>query len=546
VQLSKFVLALAAVAFAAPASAIVFSEHAFKSGGGNLSDIDGTINAAFAAHVEAADADPFFATGRIGDCSATWLGDIDGEAWFLTAAHCLPAGSAAQPVTLSFTDWKGRVTASGHGWRHLPPERVTPPAGAAPGASDIALVQLPRVQVLVDAHGMPVQAPRIDGTAATSKPVSFVGYGTWGVGRHLDTRWSNNGVRRVLGRSVIDATRDAGHTLVANYIATSATSRTSRVADGDDGAAWWQYLDGQWRIVGVTHGFDATRSYATHIDAHVDWIRATMPGVQTPVHSHALTELAPLDIPAVQGRYTLAPNQTGVSMSSGEFLTAPGQHERVTLRTIDQVTRQAKDIVLRATRQPGQPLRFAWHDEDNAALASGAYRGTFTVDGRDGPFLRERFEVAVDVVHGVRAKVLRNAEYRSPDMALAVSNSTVYFLVPSTQAGASGPTSGAWSQTDWKSTIVVKTVNAETGLTVPVNLRGTRFTSCPNHFAINNGISMVGCGNQYSSTLRVVFLSDENPGLPRGLYRGIAYIEARGWHKPLREVFAIEVEIDTR
>ncbi|MEF1220716.1 trypsin-like serine protease, partial [Photobacterium damselae] len=164
--------------FSLPASAIVINEEVFKDNGGDVNNVPQSIKYANNDLREKSFSNEFLAVGVLPTCTATWIGnDTKGWSYILTAAHCVSYKDTVNEVWSRFTSWNGRVIAEGNGYSYVPQERIN-----GRGAStDIAILQLPTVDILVDKAGNPVPKPVLyDGEQEFGNTVSFVGYGIWG------------------------------------------------------------------------------------------------------------------------------------------------------------------------------------------------------------------------------------------------------------------------------------------------------------------------------------------------------------------------------
>ncbi len=544
---SVILLATLAAGLSAPASAIVVNENLFASHGGQVSNIHATIATAFAPMQATSRANPFYTVGDLGHCSATWLGDRDGYAWFLTSAQCVADSNVPmQAVVMRFVDWQGTVIADGQGWRYLPPARIDPASGLPLAATDIALVRLPSKAAIRDAAGHAVEPARLyAGANERTRPTTFIGHGAWGVGSQNNSHWTAlDGSRRVLGRSITDAYRYSDHTLVAGYSAKGATTRSARTTASDGGAPWWQHQEGVWAIVGTTHGNTNTQSHATRVSPYVAWIKSVFPDARSDLDPAAkLTDLAPYVSRAdAHLAWSVPSGQPGVTGPVGNIQSSVA----ILVDATDQVTGVKRTVHLRAGRPAGGSLDVRFDPADNPGLPSGAYRATFAVDATTSQVLQERVRIAMDVVRGVRGRVTHSSHYVSPNWS-PIANGAVYFVVPAAQGIASGPTGSTfYGDHDTHSIIRVQVTRDGTSQPVTLTLRGERTNGCRWRSMNSHIHCTVYTVYQYTGILRASYHATDNAGLAPGRYRGTAYIEAKGWQRTLRDVIALEVDIDTR
>ncbi|MEF1206121.1 trypsin-like serine peptidase [Photobacterium damselae] len=259
--------------FSLPASAIVINEEVFKDNGGDVNNVPQSIKYANNDLREKSFSNEFLAVGVLPTCTATWIGnDTKGWSYILTAAHCVSYKDTVNEVWSRFTSWNGRVIAEGNGYSYVPQERIN-----GRGAStDIAILQLPTVDILVDKAGNPVPKPVLyDGEQEFGNTVSFVGYGIWGVGFNGSGGYRpENGPRRLYGESIIDSIFEQNRGIGATYHPTGHSKKWARIASGDSGSAWWQEHKGVNTIIATTNGGHARMSTGARVSKYIDWIRS--------------------------------------------------------------------------------------------------------------------------------------------------------------------------------------------------------------------------------------------------------------------------------
>ncbi|XAL98542.1 hypothetical protein OT109_13250 [Phycisphaeraceae bacterium D3-23] len=226
-----FAAALAAL-WAAPGGAIVVNNNYFTASGGDTADVVGTLDAGYADAIAYSYADQFAAVGTIGQCTATWIGDsADGSlSYILTAAHCLPDDQTVNPIDSErFRDGLGNDYAEGAGTFYVPPERVNRPPGFGGASTDIGILVLPRLASILDAAGQPIAQPLLyDGSDELDHPVTFNGYGSWGIGTEgsSGSLQPTNGPRRAAGTNTIDRIIEEDHGLTAEFDAPGVGDHT--------------------------------------------------------------------------------------------------------------------------------------------------------------------------------------------------------------------------------------------------------------------------------------------------------------------------------
>ncbi|HIF9341115.1 TPA: trypsin-like serine peptidase [Photobacterium damselae] len=263
--------------FSLPAFAIVINEEVFKDNGGDVNNVPQSIKYANNDLRERSFSNEFLAVGSIPGCTATWIGnDTKGWSYILTAAHCVSYKDTVNEVWSRFTSWDGRVIAKGSGYSYVPKERINVPAGFGGASTDIAILQLPTTDIILDKAGNPVSKPVLyDGDQELGKTVSFVGYGSWGVGLNGSGGYQpEKGPRRLYGESVIDAIFEQNHGIAARYHPTGNSKKWARIAPGDSGSAWWQEHKGVNTIIATTNGGSARESTGARVSQYIDWIRS--------------------------------------------------------------------------------------------------------------------------------------------------------------------------------------------------------------------------------------------------------------------------------
>ncbi|MEK7490237.1 MULTISPECIES: hemolysin [Cupriavidus] len=277
---------MVALMLSSVANAVVIDEDTFRRNGGDMRNVGASIRTANEKLQKHSTEKPWLAVGQLNGCTATWLGNKDGWAYILTAAHCVFSSATEMPVRLTATEtplqltfkgWDGGIVASGLGVAYVPRERINIPANMGWASTDVALVKLPLLRPLKDKAGIPVERPILnDRDDEKGRAVMFVGYGDWGVGLN-EGYGSESGARRLYGRSKITSFSENDHGIGASYKAFGPSANWARVAAEDGGSAWWQIRDTKPVIVATTHVGHSRASIGTRISKYANWIRSIYP-----------------------------------------------------------------------------------------------------------------------------------------------------------------------------------------------------------------------------------------------------------------------------
>lgn len=263
------------------ASALVINQNVFEENGGDLRDIKNSLKYSNNSLRDKSFEKQYLSVGKIPNCTATWLGNDNQWSYILTAAHCIRYTSEKTPINSRFLSWDDREIAKGHGFAYVPKERIHKPNGFGGASTDIAILQLPIHDILTDKQGNLVTSPIInDEFNEYGKIVSFVGYGTWGVGLNQSgSYFPASGQRRLYGESIIQQIYEKEHGIGALYDPTGKTQRWARVAPGDSGSAWWQVNDGFNTIIATTNGQNSRSSSGARVAKYASWIKKIYPSV---------------------------------------------------------------------------------------------------------------------------------------------------------------------------------------------------------------------------------------------------------------------------
>lgn len=289
--------ALVALLLGTNASAVILSQDYFVSNGGDPARLDETIFDVMAPLRRQSMAPQFapvvLQQNSTGICTATWLGDsADGtKSYFLTARHCLGDEDdqavnehdvrlmhdllELDPASDQET-WTREVVAGGTGQiAHVLPQQVGLPVNRF---TDVAILETAKVKDMTAPDGSLVAKPRIYiGSNEGGKPITFVGYGRWGVGADFADPVLPSGQRRGMGSTTIRIHPEGGVQGLFNVEGGDNPEFWARVGPGDSGSAWWQEQGGVWSIVGTTFGGNPTVSSGPRISNYWEWIRSIYP-----------------------------------------------------------------------------------------------------------------------------------------------------------------------------------------------------------------------------------------------------------------------------
>lgn len=229
-----------------------------------------------------------------GEGSATWIGNARGTAYLLTAAHIYTRPAQAGEYVVRAPDGKtikpDRIWVH-PGWNGDVDERT---------GYDLVILRLPKP--ITDA-GEP--APIYTGAAERGQLITFVGYGSRGVGSTGEQDRFYAGTDKAAAQGIVDQVErsvlplpksgDAGNYLgvwlgrengsLTNPYGGSnkpATPLTGLLGSGDSGGSAWMRVGGVWVVVGVNSNGSGTAAYGdsswfTRVSTHRDWIRGIVP-----------------------------------------------------------------------------------------------------------------------------------------------------------------------------------------------------------------------------------------------------------------------------
>ncbi|HZZ13131.1 MAG TPA: trypsin-like serine protease [Paraburkholderia sp.] len=393
-----------------PAHAVIISDDLFTKNGGNLADLAGTLGIGMEPQRQASYAAQFLSVGHMNNCTSTWIGDTpDGKSsYVLTAAHCVEGAGATAPITTTFTDWAGRVVASGQGQYVLGPYRTNIPAGLGRMSTDIAVVRLPKTATILDQAGAAIPPPILyDGSAELNQPVWFAGYGYWSTGTgYLPQYMPPTGERRAAGTSTLDNFYENDYGVGASFSPQVGGKFSAQLSMYDSGSAWWQQQDGYWTIVATSQGTGTNLSAGARVSRYADWLRSVYPQAQFLSDRYTVTEARAIATPnfALEARTGsvgyVVPPQAGASGPTYIVWNGDSQPNVITVTMTEQSSKLAVPVKLRTWRDIGcgsnyyqamndavscysnrsGPLVVSYVAADNPGLAPGNYRATFGVE----------------------------------------------------------------------------------------------------------------------------------------------------------------------
>lgn len=288
------VVALALVT--SPASAVVILDSTWKAEGGAV----GRESAGFRAHLKLA-AEPQFRAvlalatpdGEWGEASGTWIGNVDGHGWILTAAHIFELPGSPDDYVVRGP--KGEILKADRLVLHPKWNGDT----ETRTGYDLALLRLKKP---IEGLGEPPVLHA--GAGEAGRLVTFVGYGNRGIGSQGERAKFYEGSDKAAARGVVDevvepADRrkkgDLGNWMgvflpkedgsIENPYGGSdkpADRLVGLLGSGDSGGSAWLEVGGRWRIVGInSNGSGKARygdsSWFARVSPHRDWIAGHVP-----------------------------------------------------------------------------------------------------------------------------------------------------------------------------------------------------------------------------------------------------------------------------
>lgn len=283
-----------------PAGAVVILDSTWKKEGGTTRK----PAAGFGAHIRLAHQPQFAGVLSLssdgetwGEASGTWLGNDAQHAYILTAGHVfdLPAGAEDYVVRGP----NGEVLHADRVWTH---PRWNGDIESRSGF-DLAIMRLDKP---ITGVGEPPVLYRGDDEAG--KLITFVGYGTRGIGSKGEDETFNEGEDRAAAQGIVDdwtaLDRSAGKRGDAgNFLGIYLPREDGRTPNpfggrtrpasplvgllgaGDSGGSAWMQVAGKWAIVGVNSNGDGNANYGdaswfTRVSPHGAWIARIFPGAR--------------------------------------------------------------------------------------------------------------------------------------------------------------------------------------------------------------------------------------------------------------------------
>lgn len=229
----------------------------------------------------------FLSVGKLGGCTAVWIGDSSDDQWsyFLTAAHCSAKNKQEKNVFYGkFKDYQGNIVAQGKGIFYVHPYYLSQPKGFGGAATDIAIAKLPKIDFIFDEKNQPIDKPKLyKGRDELDKKTYFVGYGNWHSGS-LDKGISylcfdNN--CRLYGESFLSQVFEKKHALHTRLSKNKDTQSWAQSYFGDSGSPWWQRINNDYVIIGISNTIGNFGSNAARVSAYILWIEGIYSDIET-------------------------------------------------------------------------------------------------------------------------------------------------------------------------------------------------------------------------------------------------------------------------
>lgn len=294
----RLLVAAALLALTTPASAVVIVEETWRANGGS----ETAWESGFSAH-EALAAQPQFRAmvalsqdggKEYGVASGVWIGNRNGRALILTAAHVFDDGS--RPKATQIRTAGGTVLRGRNVWIH---PRWSGQVDAR-GGYDFAILEL--TGPITDAGDPPVL---YSGDQELGRRAVIVGYGSRGVApfghgwrfgqRHGDhATAAENVVDQITDVDFSDRFGDWGNSLSIDLDQPNGPGKNrwgdaapispleGILAPGDSGGSLWMQFDSGWRLIGVNSSGDPGADYQdvsnfARISRERDWIQFIYP-----------------------------------------------------------------------------------------------------------------------------------------------------------------------------------------------------------------------------------------------------------------------------
>lgn len=283
-----------------PAEAVVILDSTWAKEGGK----QGNEAAGFAAALRLAAEPQFRAVLALssdgeswGEASGTWLGNKEGHAYILSAAHIfdLPATTDQYVVRTP----GGETLGIDRLW-------VLPEWNGDPNTRDGYDLTILRLEgEISDAGPQPVL---YTGASEARKLITFVGYGSRGIGSSGEQEEYYEGSDKAAAQGIVDSwdelvrppvdDEEAGNELgiflpkedgsIENTLGGSnkpATPLVGLLGSGDSGGSAWMKTKGGWVLVGVNSNGTGEATYGEtswfcRVSPHRNWIASIFPGVR--------------------------------------------------------------------------------------------------------------------------------------------------------------------------------------------------------------------------------------------------------------------------
>ncbi|WP_448207376.1 trypsin-like peptidase domain-containing protein [Azospirillum sp. sgz302134] len=299
-----------------PLPAVVILDSAWREeGGARGREADG-----FGAHIRLANEPQFRSLVSLssdggrewGVGSGTWIGNDEAHGYVMTSAHNFDEAELAE---MRFRTDGGSVLRGDRVWIHQGYETEGDHTGV-----DVAIVRLSRP--VTDAGPPPLLYA---GAAEKGKTITFIGFGTRGIGSVGEDERFNRGTDKAAAQGVVDEAvplrrggvrqedpgnflsvflpREDGH--LENPI-TGARRPVSRYAGllgaGDSGGSAWMPLGDRWVVVGINTSGDGKSQYGDNswfvrVSGVRSWIASVFPGARFAGDGDAYADRTPAPPP---------------------------------------------------------------------------------------------------------------------------------------------------------------------------------------------------------------------------------------------------------
>lgn len=289
--LATGLLGASSAALARPAGAVIVLDSTWRAEGGR----PGRESAGFRAHIALAHQPQFAGViamsddeGEIwGNASGTWIGNVDGRARILTAAHVFNRGGPAD-----YYVYRTPGGAVRHGRRVVYHPLYNWKNSERTGY-DFAIVELNRP--ITDAGTVPALYA---GTKEMGAEVVMVGYGSRGIGSVGQQPIYYEGSDKAAATNTVDEVMNAVHPIprgaevdAGNWLGVTLRRESQGagrldgiLGSGDSGGSTWLLTSAGWAICGInSNGSGDTYgspSYFARISGVRDWLADTVPGLR--------------------------------------------------------------------------------------------------------------------------------------------------------------------------------------------------------------------------------------------------------------------------